>query len=355
MMKKWTIFFIVVVVALIYGLVIDEKSSQSHKNIPDKDIQIVSPLYKHDENGLVKREAVLMGSQFVFIAEGDKKTVIDAIKKATEEIRKVEAEVSSWKPGSDVYLLNQNSGQFVKVSKHTLQLLKIAKTAYKETEGTFDITIGAVWDLYPFRDSSKPIPSDLQIQEKLQFVNASKIEINERFSIAKIPENMKINMGGIAKGYAAGIAIEIMKKNRIKNAAISAGGDTYLLGKKSTGAWKISIENPRWEGRNIEEFYAENISVATSGDSKRYLIINGKRYGHILDPRTGKPANDAQSVTIITKNPTLADVYATAVYVMGATEGLKWVEKRANIEALIVDANGNVHKSSAWDNVIGAR
>jgi thiamine biosynthesis lipoprotein len=351
MMKKWTIFLIVVVVALIYGLVIDKQTVEKSMAQNTKAVEIIPSLYAHDENGLVKREAVLMGSQFVFIAEGDKKTVIDAIKKATEEIRQVEALVSSWKPGSEVYLLNQQAGKFIKVSQHTLHLLKLAKTAHKETQGTFDITIGAVWDLYPFRDPSKPIPSDLQIQEKLQFVNASKIEIDEVRFMAKVPENMRINMGGIAKGYAAGIAIEIMKQQGIQNAAISAGGDTYLLGKKSTGAWKISIENPRWEGKSIEQFLAENISVATSSDSKRYIMRNGKRYGHILDPRTGKPANDAQSVTIITKDPTLADVYATAVYVMGVTEGLKWVEKRTHIEALIVDANGDVHKSSAWDNV----
>ncbi len=354
-MKKWTIFLIVVVVALIYGFVIDEQTVEKPTAENTKETKIVSPLYGHNENGLVKREAVLMGSQFVFIAEGDNKIVIDAIKKATEAIRQVEALVSSWKPGSEVYLLNQHAGEFIKISQHTLQLLKVAKTAHKETLGTFDITIGAVWDLYPFRDSSKPIPSDLQIQEKLQFVNASKIEIDEARSMAKIPENMRINMGGIAKGYAAGIAIEVMKQKGIQNAAISAGGDTYLLGKKSTGAWKISIENPRWEGRSLEQFLAANMSVATSSDSKRYIMRNGKRYGHILDPRTGKPANDAQSVTIITQNPTLADAYATAVYVMGATEGLKWVEKRADVEALIVDANGDVHKSSAWDNVTGKK
>ncbi len=97
------------------------------------------------------------------------------------------------------------------------------------------------------------------------------------------------------------------------------------------------------------------MSVATSSDSKRYIVRDGKRYGHILDPRTGKPVNDSQSVTIITQDPTLAEVYATAVYVMGVTEGLKWIEKRANIEALIVDANGEIHKSSAWNNVTGKK
>ncbi len=355
MMKKWTIFLIVVAVALIYGFLIDEKTGEKQTAKNTKDVKIIPSLYFHDEKGLVKREAVLMGTPFVFIAEGDKKTVIDAIKKATEAIRQVEALVSSWKPESEIYLLNQQVGDFIKVSQHTLHLLKVAKIVHQETQGAFDITIGAVWDLYPFRDSSKPIPSDLQIQEKLQLVDASKIEIDEARTLAKIPENMRINMGGIAKGYAASIAIKVMQEMGIKNAAISAGGDTYLLGKKSTGAWKISIENPRWEGRSIEHFFAENLSVATSSDSKRYIVRDGKRYGHILDPRTGKPANDIQSVTIITQDPTLAEVYATAVYVMGVTEGLKWVEKRADIEALIVDANGEVHKTSAWNNVTGKK
>jgi len=290
-----------------------------------------------------------MGSQFVFVVDAPRKLVLDAITQLTKRLIDVESKISSWKPGSDVYLLNQNAGKYVKVSQDTINLLLLSQQAYQETNGDFDAGIGTVWDLYPFRDASAAMPGDEQIKQQLQFVGIDKIKINKTELKAKLPEGMKINLGGIGKGYAAHLAIELMKTRGIKNAAVSAGGDVYLMGKKSTGPWNVAIENPRWQGQTIEQFSLADLSVATSGDAERFFIRNGKRYGHIIDPKNGKPAEGVQSVTIITKDATLADAYATAVYVKGAEKGMQWVNERNNIEALIIDDNGRVFRSRGWN------
>ncbi len=349
-MKKWIIFIIVISASLTYGFFIRDKVAVKKETVDNTVIS--KPVYSQDNNAtsdLVKREVVLMGSQFIFVIDAPEKLALDAITQVTKRLIDLESKLSSWKPGSDVHLLNKHAGEYVKVSQDTINLLLLSKQAYQNTNGDFDISIGSVWDLYPFRDVSAPMPTDEQIKQQLQFVGADKIKINKTELKVKLPEGMKINLGGIGKGYAAHLAITLMKKMAIKNAAVSAGGDVYLMGKKSTGPWNVRIENPRWQGKTIEKFSVADLSVATSGDAKRFFIRNGKRYGHIINPENGKPATGVQSVTIIAEDATFADAYATAVFVKGAEKGMLWVNKRDVIEALIIDDNGTVFRSAGWN------
>jgi len=355
-MKKWLIFVVVIAIALSYGFFIREKSPPI-KAVADKKL-IEKPIYSHSENNqakLIKREVVLMGSQFTFVVDAPRKQALNAITQITKNLVELESKISSWKPGSDIFLLNQkasnNSNSWVKISPLTMDLLVLSKQVYKETEADFDISIGPVWDLYPFRDPSAVMPTDKQILQQLQFVSTDKIQLNTAELKAKLAPGMKINLGGIGKGYAAHIGIKLMKSMGIKNAAISAGGDVYLMGKKTTGPWQVSIENPRWPGQSIEQFSIADSSVATSGDSKRFFTHKGKRYSHIINPKTGTPVTHAQSVSIITKNATLADAYATAVFVKGTNKGLQWVNNKEGIEALIIDHNGTVFRSNGWNEI----
>ncbi|MCW8918807.1 MAG: FAD:protein FMN transferase [Gammaproteobacteria bacterium] len=359
-MRKWLIFLVVIVLALGYGLGLRERAPEPAP--VEQPATLTAPLYvpadslvDSEESTLVRREAVLMGSQFIFVAEGPRAPTLAAIVAASERLRALEATLSSWKPGSEIYRLNDNGGKWIKLGADALALLQRAKTIHAETDGAFDVTIGALWDLYPFRDPLAPLPSAGQIAAALRHVGAERIEIDLATSRARLPAGMRVNLGGIGKGYAAQIAIETLRAHGIDNAAVSAGGDLYLLGGKQAGPWTVRIENPRWEGQSIEQFTLRDRSVATSGDGRRYLLRDGKRYSHIVDPRSGQLVQGVQSATVITDDPTLADAYATAVCVLGPQAGMRWVEARAGVEALIIDANGTVSRSSGWAAVTGGR
>ncbi len=376
-------FAALLILSLVYGLVIRQKPANENELVVHE--QAVNPLNKakaeqvsikalinsnanisvlnqpktkpehnKEKSQLVKREVVLMGSQFVFIVEADKQLALSAISQASAEIKALESQLSSWIPSSDIARLNDRAGRNkVKVAKPSLELLKIAKTLSDKTQGSFDITIGPVWDVWPFRRASDQVPSQALIDQKLKLVDAQSIQLDLQNSTAYLPkQGMKVNLGAIGKGYAAQVAINTMKALGISRAAISAGGDLYLLGKKSTGPWLVELEHPRWPGRYIERFVAGDLAVATSGDAKQFIEKNGTRYSHILDPRTGWPSNDCQSVTVLSDSATEADAFATAVYVMGTKQGLTWVEQQRGLEALIVDSNGIIHKSSGWQALI---
>lgn len=303
----------------------------------------------------VRREAVLMGCQFVFVVDAPEQQALAAIKAASDRIKDLEEAISSWKPGSDIARLNESAGiRPVSVGPDTLHLLKISRELNQETAGAFDVTIGPLWNLWSFANkSSNRIPTVENIERIKPLVDSSALVLDEKQGTAFLTKKgMYINLGAIGKGYAAELGIQAMREHGIKRAAVSASGDMYLLGKKRSGPWVVDIEHPRWEGRSLARFLAGDIAIATSGDAKQFVMQDGKRYGHILNPATGMPADEVQSVTIVTQSPTLADAYATAVLVMGPRQGLDWVNRHDGVEALIVDANGNQHTSDGWNKFV---
>lgn len=357
--RHWLLFVVVVAAALVYGLLIRESTpADPHAVVRQTPLiapaRLVSAALSSDSK-LVRREVVLMGSEFVFVVEGPVALANQAVGLAVERIRALERDASSWRPGSAVSRLNELAGiEAVPVDEGTLELLRLSRDIQTETGGTFDITVGAVWDLWPFRNPKKPIPTDAALAAAVALVDGASVELDEAKRTAFLPRaGMKINLGAIGKGYAARIAIDAIKSVGLEHAAVSAGGDLYLLGKKSTGPWLVGVAHPRWPGMFIDRFNIGDLAVATSGDDKRFLVRQGKRYSHIIDPRTGRPAEGCQSVTVITDQVTRADAYATAVYVMGPDKGLQWVEEQAKVEALIVDSTGSVRRSSGWARITG--
>ena len=315
--------------------------------------RLAVPAISIGASGIVRREVVLMGTAFVFVVDAEPQKATRAIEATTKRLNDLEREISSWMPDSDVARLNALAGiEPVAVGADTMELLRISKRLHDETGGAFDVTIGSVWDLWPFRDSGLPLPTQEQLTEGLKLVDASKIELDDTMQTAYLPlAGMKVNLGAIGKGYAANIAVKIMSEHGIERAAISTGGDVYLLGRKTMGPWIVGIENPRDPVRYFEQFVGGDIAVATSGDTKRFIVREGKRYGHILDPKTGMPAVDCLSVTIVTSDAAVADAYATAVFVMGPERGMSWVESHEQVEALIIDAKGNPTRSSDWSTI----
>ncbi len=377
--KSWIYFFLALLVCLIYGLLIRDKGLDTHSSgaLDNTDIPFSDPLPIRDTNiepsqlvfdaevavldkrsGLQhvkvhKREVVLMGSQFVFMVEASEVQALAAISQSANAVKNLERNLSSWIPSSDISRLNERAGRgAVTVSPETFALLKIAQDISLETLGAFDVTVGAVWDIWPFRNRMAALPSQELIDEHLKLVDAKSIVFDEASLSVSLPKKgMKVNLGAVGKGYAASIAIETMKSLGIEHAAVSAGGDLYFLGTKNNTPWVVDLEHPRWPGRSLDRFSASNIAVATSGDAKQFIKHSGKRFGHIIDPRTGWPVDTCQSVTIVTSSSTKADAYATAVYVMGPKEGMNWVESQENTEVLIVDKDGRIYRSSGWADI----
>jgi len=359
---SWIIFCVGMLAALAWGWASYQQGKDSKDDVhPKTDSNEIGksqrrkqPVATGTSSQTTRREVVVMGTSLVFVVDAQPKLAIQAIQAATDRVRKLESEVSSWRPDSDISRLNARAGIGpVKIGEDAFELLRLARELHKNTGGAFDVTIGPVWDLWPFRDKSLPIPSEQQLADALRLVNAAKIELDETKQTAFLPvTGMRVNLGAIGKGYAARIAIETMKALGIKRAAVSAGGDLYLLGQKADGPWVVGLEHPRWTGRVTEQFVAGDIAVATSNNSQRRIIRNNRSYGHILDPRSGKPTDDCLSVTVLTADPTEADAFATAIFVMGPKDGLAWAEKTRGVEVLIIDRNGHQHRSTGWNRIV---
>lgn len=305
---------------------------------------------------LERREVAMMGTSVVFVVEGEREKARAAIAAAEQRLRELEETISEWKPGSEISRLNARAGlEPVKVGPDSMALLKLARQLAAETGGAFDVTIGPLWDLWPFRDRNRPLPTEAELEAARQLVDCSKLELDEAAGTARLPvPGMRVNLGAIGKGYAARLACDVIRSHGFTHAAVSAGGDLCLLGRKLAGPWVVGIEHPLYPGQYIERFAAGDGGVATSGNSQRFVVRDGKRYGHILDPRTGQPVSHCLSVTIVCTDAAAADAFATAVFVMGPEKGMAWVEARTDVQALIVDAAGAISRSSGWSRVAQA-
>ncbi|MCP4121856.1 MAG: SUMF1/EgtB/PvdO family nonheme iron enzyme [Bacteroidetes bacterium] len=355
--KIWGFFVTVIVVTIVIGF---GKGGNDRKiepaTVPTRQHEIIignDHISNDAESSLITREIVLMGSQFTFVMETQRETGNLVMTRLSQALKNLEDRISSWHPASEVFKVNELAGiRPVKVSEETFRLIQTSIELYEETDGAFDVTIGALWDIWPFNDPLGALPTPAEIKRADDLVGSDQIILSERSKTVFLPkEGMKINLGAIGKGYAAQEAISLMKENGIVRAAVSAGGDITLLGEKSSGPWLIGVENPRWPDKYLQQFLLSDMSVATSGDYERFIEREGKRYGHILDPNSGYPVEHCQSATIITRNAVKADAYATAVFVKGPLDGIEWVNQRPLTEALVVDLNGNIHKSAGWDAV----
>lgn len=262
-----------------------------------------------------KHTGLAMGTVVeISVADKDKspEAIEKAIDKAHERIKEIEALMSSYLEDSDVSRLNRlGKGEYTLVSDETLEVIRTSIEFSELSEGAFDIT------LVNFRN--------ILVDEEERAVG---------FAVAK----MKIDLGGIAKGYAVDEAIEVLKKEGIKDAMVNAGGDIYCLGTKANGKpWVIGIKHPRKPGQILTTLEIRDQAIATSGDYEKYYMIDDKRYCHIIDPRTGRPVqNDVMSVTIIAPTCLEADALATAVFVLGRNKGLKLIDNLDRVEGMII-------------------
>lgn len=275
-----------------------------------------------------------------------------AFEAAIAEMKRVEDLMTTWRD-SEVYRINQNAGKApVKVGDETFAVIKESLHASAISEGTFDITFQSLHGLWKFDEDLDPHPpTEAQIKAKLPFVNYRNVILNDKDPANKTimiskPET-QISLGGIAKGYGVDMAVKVLEKAGLQSFFVQAGGDLFARGKKPDGTdWQAGIRDPRGkEGSYFAKIPLTDHAFSTAGDYERSYIVDGKRYHHIIDPRTGHPATACRSVTIWAPNAFLADEVDDAVFILGPDKGMKLVESLDGVAAVIVDAKNNVHIS----------
>ena len=268
-----------------------------------------------------------------------------ALLAAYEEMQRVENLLSCEKDSSEISAINRAAGiRPVKVSYETLFMLQRSKNYCKKFNGLFDVTIGPLSDLWGFsEDKEIVLPPDKKIKKLKKLVDYKDIIISENDTTVYLKKKgMSIDLGGIAKGYAIDRGAAVLKKMGINNFILNAGGDIYISGTKDKNTfWKVGIKHPRHTNDLIADFDLKDYAVATSGDYERYKIIDGKRYHHILDPRTGYSGTLSESSTILAPTAEEADATATYLFLLGWKKAMK--DHAIDYPFLIVASDGSVH------------
>ncbi len=288
------------------------------------------------------------------VADSEKKAN-DAIEKAFGEIGKLDALLNFFSDKSEISAINRNAGNGpVKVSPETVEVIEKSVSTSERTGGAFDATIGSESSLWNFFTRQKP--DDGTIREKLPLVNYKGIRIDKEKSTVELrKKGMLLDLGAIAKGYAADKAVDELKKSGIKSGLVAVAGDIRAFGLRPDGRpWRIGIQNPRQTGKDdqiVATVELRDMAISTSGDYERYFILDGKRYHHILDPKTGYPAAGCRSVTVMAKDGVSTDSFSTGIFVLGPEKGME-VLRQTGFEGLIIDSSGRMITTPGMRDII---
>ncbi len=245
---------------------------------------------------------------------------------------------------SPVWQINNSINTIIDVDPEIYNLIVLCDSITKLSDGSFDVSLDNLTRTWGFYTDDPHLPSREAIDSALLLSGWDKIKLFDANRIEK-KRDVGLNFGAIAKGYAVDKAIDVLKRSGIKEALVNAGGEISVVGNN----WIVGIQHPREINSIIKKIKLDGYTVATSGDYEQYFEVNGVRYHHILDPKTGYPSRSLQSVTIINKSNTFADGLATAVFVMGKEKGMKMIESLNDTEAMIINSEGEIFYSSGFD------
>jgi len=299
----------------------------------------------------VERSRLAMGSSLRVSAwTTDEAATVAVIEQVFREFERLESLMSVWKPGSDVIRLNEAAGRApVAVSGETLTVLEAAAQASEWTGGKFDITFGALADLWKFdHDQDNLVPDRRAIDARLPFVDYRLVQVDRAAGTAFVSNaGARIHLGGIGKGYAVDRAATLLREHGLSDFLIQSGGDLYVAGKNGHLPWTLGIADPRSAaGPAFATLEVSDGTVSTSGDYERFFIKDGVRYHHLLDPDSGQPAIGTRSVTIVADQAMVADVLSTGVFLLGPAQGMALIERLPQVEGVIVTAKNQVLVSS---------
>lgn len=300
------------------------------------------------KDGTIYAEAYQMGTRFsinVWVGDRSPAAAGVAIEAALAEIERIEQIMSEWRPSSELSQFNDAAGGDLRpLSPELFEVLQRSKIVSEATGGAFDPTFHGVGQLWKFEPGAVP-PTKEAIAAKLPLVDWRAIELDPNTQRGRLARpGMKVGLGAIAKGYGVDRASQVLKQHGFVDHIVEGGGDTYVSGTKAGALWKVGIQRPDGPG-SIAAIPASNRAIVTSGGYQRFLEVDGKRYAHIIDPRTGWPLDEAvsaQSITVLADDATDADAYATAVAVMGPEQGMAFVEAHPQLEAVLLTRTGEV-------------
>jgi thiamine biosynthesis lipoprotein len=292
-----------------------------------------------------------MGNKFELTVVGqDEHSAMEQIDAGIEEIRRIERLLTTFNDESETSLINSNAGvAAVRVSHETFSLIERSIRISQLTQGAFDITYGSIDKrLWNFDTTMRQLPDKETAKRMVRLINYHNIILNEENGTVFLKEKgMRIGFGGIGKGYAAEQAKKVMKAMGAGSGIVNASGDLAVWGFQPDGSpWTIGIVDPNVRHRIFSYLNVTNLAIATSGNYEKFVIIDGKRYSHTINPRTGLPVTGIKSVTILCPNAEFADAIATPVMIMGISAGLDLINQLKDVEAIVIDDNDHIFHSS---------
>ncbi|MFS4493852.1 FAD:protein FMN transferase [Maribacter sp. 2308TA10-17] len=297
----------------------------------------------------VKKTLKLMGSRFeITVVTPNEELGYINIEEAIAEITRIEKMISSWDKESETYLINTNAGiKPVKVSRELYKLIERCKQISELTDGAFDISYSSMDKIWKFDGKMTKMPSPEEIKKSVDKVGYENIILDSKKQTVFLKDKgMKISFGAIGKGYAADKAKEFLVSRQVVGGIIDAAGDLSTWGTDVTGKkWIIGIVNPLAKDKIVSWLPILESSVATSGNYEKFVTFKGKRYSHIIDPRTGYPSSGIRQVSIFAKSAEFCDALATAVFIMGKEAGLFLINQLDGVEVILFDNFNKTHKS----------
>lgn len=299
----------------------------------------ISYIKYQEEQKSCTKQLFAMDTFMSFTAYG--KNCEKAVDAAIDEVERLDALLSTGKETSEVSRINAAGGG--EVSEDTAVILQEAMEVYQRTEGLFDVSIYPLMELWGFPSQEYHVPTREELLEVLSLVDASKIAFDGTY--IKLLEGQRIDFGGIAKGYTSARVMDVFREYGIHSGMVTLGGNVQVLNKKLDGSkWQVAIRDPEHEGKILGVLGVENQAVITSGGYERYFEEDGETYIHILNPRTGYPADkDLISVTVISEDGMLADALSTSLYLMGREEAVSYWERYGEeFEMVLVTEKGEI-------------
>jgi FAD:protein FMN transferase len=292
----------------------------------------------------------LMGNRFqLSVVSDNEKRAYDCIEAGITEIQRIERLLTTFNEESETALINRNAGiSPVCVSVETFNIIERSIRISRITQGAFDITYGSVdKSLWNFDTNMNSLPDVVTAKKMARLINYRNIELDKsRFTVMLKEKGMRIGFGGIGKGYAAERAKFVMKENGAGSGVVNASGDMTTWGLQPNGdPWTIGIADPDSKGKAFSYLNITDMAVATSGNYEKFIMVNGRKYSHTINPKTGLPVRGIKSVTILSPNAEIADAMATPVMIMGILPGLDMVNQINNLEAIVIDDDNKIYST----------
>jgi thiamine biosynthesis lipoprotein len=287
-----------------------------------------------------------MGTEVsVYLWHDDKEKGEAALQAVFAEVERINLLMSTYLEDSRISEINRDAASRpVVAGDEVFELILRSLDISVLTQGAFDVTYDSVGQHYDFRAGQRP---DIEtVRKELESIDYRLVEmdrVNRTVSFAQA--GVRINLGGIAKGYTVERGVEILREYGVRHGRVTAGGDTRLLGDRRGKPWMVGVRDPREEGRVTVTIPLEGEAISTSGDYERFFLQDGKRYHHILQPATGEPASGIRSATVVGPDAVITDALSTSVFVMGVDRGLRLIATLPDYEGIVIDANGSLYYS----------